>query len=453
MSDNRDIENLSNGFLPRGALSHHEPTAVGLWDLDSSQEVWRPEPPVAGSRDQLLTVRLHGQPVATVHIDEPPGVETRSSVIAAAWSSGSSMIRSHVDRFGCIPAVDGAEELDRALKADAGVCKCLKPGRPAGAAAVIVSTIGRESALIRCFDSLARLRGEDFEVIVVDNRPSSPVTRTLVERYSSKLKIRYVSEPRVGVSAARNTGLLATEAAFLAFADDDVVVDDQWLVRLLESFCDEAVQAVTGLVLPRSLLSPVQKRFEQYAGFGKGLEPKLYDMDEHRAEDRFLYPYFGGVFGSGNNMAFRRHSLLAIGGFDLALGPGTPTGGGEDIVAFTDVVLAGGRIAYQPAAICWHEHRADEAALKVQVRNYGIALAATFWHYLWKDRRFAATILRSVPLTLEILAKRRHHRGQAVVPLDLLRLESRARWSGPWHYMISRRNARRGPDRETPARD
>jgi hypothetical protein len=75
MSDNREIENLSNGFLPRAPLLHPEPTAVGLWDLESSQDVWRPEPPAVGARDQLLIVRLHGAPVAIIHLDEAPGLE------------------------------------------------------------------------------------------------------------------------------------------------------------------------------------------------------------------------------------------------------------------------------------------------------------------------------------------------------------------------------------------
>ena len=51
-------------------------------------------------------------------------------------------------------------------------------------------------------------------------------------------------------------------------------------------------------------------------------------------------------------MAFRRDVLLAVGGFDPALGAGTPTGGGEDIAAFTDVMLGGGRLVYEPRSVC-----------------------------------------------------------------------------------------------------
>jgi hypothetical protein len=104
----------------------------------------------------------------------------------------------------------------------------------------------------------------------------------------------------------------------------------------------------------------------------------------------------------------------------------------------SDVVLAGGRIAYEPKALCWHEHRSDQAALERQVHSYGIGLTAVFTRYLMTDWRFTATLLRTVPLTIGILAKRRRHRGAELVPVDLVRLEAQARRFGPWRYILSR---------------
>jgi GT2 family glycosyltransferase len=444
VSDNRETQNLSNGFLPRAPLLHPEPTAVGLYDLESTDQIRYPQAPPPGARDQLLAVRLHSDPVALIHWDQPPGQAFCAELIDAVWAAGAPEIRGHIARCGCLPAVNDAEQLAAALRGQTDICPCSRVAAPSGSAAVIVCTIGREQPLVRLLESLIGMRGVEFETVLVDNRPSLPGTRAVVERYASRMNIRYVAEPEVGLSAARNAGILAATASLLAFVDDDVVADEQWLARLLEPFDDDAVQAATGLVLPLSLASPVQKRFEQYAGFGRGVSPMLYDMGEHRADDRFLYPYFGGVFGSGNSMAFRRSALLEIGCFERAFGAGTPTGGAEDMVALTDIVLAGGRVAYQPAAIAWHEHRDDQASLEVQVRNYGIALSATLWHYLRRDAGFLRTLVASIPITVGILAKRRHHRGDSVVPVELLRLESRARWLGPWRYTLSRRRAHAG---------
>ena len=56
-------------------------------------------------------------------------------------------------------------------------------------------------------------------------------------------------------------------------------------------------------------------------------------------------------------MAFRRDVLARIGGFDVALGAGTPARACEDTLALTLVLLAGYRIAYEPAALTRHHHR------------------------------------------------------------------------------------------------
>jgi glycosyltransferase involved in cell wall biosynthesis len=287
------------------------------------------------------------------------------------------------------------------------------------------------------------MRCADFTIVVVDNRPSDPQTKALVASFAARTTkpVRYVAEPRVGASAARNAGIAAVpEAMFLAFTDDDVEVDPEWLSRLLGPFIEPQVRAVTGLVLPMTLDSAVQKRFERYAGFGKGVHGETYDMGAHRARDRFLFPYWGGVFGSGNSMAFRRNALLAVGGFDCALGPGTPTGGAEDIAALSDVILGGGTIVYEPRSVCWHAHRDDEDGLREQVHRYGIGLTAVLWRYFRRDWRFTVAVVRSLPLVLKLMRSRSADRQADRLPTDLLRLESRGRLLGPWRYEISRRH-------------
>jgi glycosyltransferase involved in cell wall biosynthesis len=303
--------------------------------------------------------------------------------------------------------------------------------------------VGRQDVLARTLSSIAALDCSDFEIIVVDNRPTS-ATRLLVDRLAESASLRYVAEPRPGLAIARNTGVLAAQdAAFVAFTDDDVVVDSAWLSWLLAPFSDETVSVVTGLVLPLELTSPVQKRFELYSGFGKGVERETYDLVGNRADDRLLYPFWGGLFGSGNSMAFRRRCLIEVGGFDPALGAGTPTGGGEDIAAFSDVILRGGRLVYEPRSVCWHEHRCEDAALLRQVHSYGVGFTATLWRYLLRDRRFVVSAIRSIPVLARVLTRRRAERSQDVLPSDLARLEMQGRLAGPWRYEQSRHRARR----------
>ena len=49
-------------------------------------------------------------------------------------------------------------------------------------------------------------------------------------------------------------------------------------------------------------------------------------------------------------MAFRTAVLRDLGGFDEALGTGTPAQGGEDLLMFVRLLSGGGRLAYEPAA-------------------------------------------------------------------------------------------------------
>jgi GT2 family glycosyltransferase len=436
--------NRSAGYLPISVLKHDDPTAVGMWDLDSPQGVARPAgADLPEARDQLVLARLHGEPLAILHIDERPGAEDRSRLMSAVWSEAQSEILRHLQSCECLPTPGDAEQLGQALAASDGRCPGLVPTRPPGQAAVIVCTIGRKDVLLRTLRSLARMQCDDFEIVVVDNRPDSADTLTLVEDFESPVPVRYVAESRPGLSAARNAGIAATaDAAYVAFVDDDVVADTRWLAWLLAPFARPEVQAVTGLVMPLSLESAVEKRFEQYAGFGKGVAGKTYDLAEHRS-DRFLYPYWGGVFGSGNSMAFRREVVLALGGFDLALGAGTSVAAGEDIAMFTDVILAGGSIVYEPHSLCWHEHRSDEVSLQTQVRGYGIGMTAVFWRYLWTDWRFTLEMLRSIPLMVRLMRQRSNDQQGQDLPADLVQIESRGRWVGPWRYLVGRRKLKR----------
>lgn len=435
----------SNGFLPLAPLLHADPTSVGVCDLDGSLGVVRPlDGSDTGARDQLVLARLHGQPLAIVHLAGPPADKDRADVISAVWREASKQVVEHVESCGCMPVPSSAVEFSAALDADDGQHHAGTPPRPDGHAAVILCTIGREQVLERSLAALSRMRCTDFEIIVVDNRPSEPSTRHAVENLTSEVPVRYVAEPRRGLTAARNTGVAsAVDAKFVAFTDDDVEVDPDWLSWLLAPFADDRVDAATGLVLPLSLRSEAEKRFERYSGFGRGVDRTVYDMAQHRAGDRFLYPYWGGVFGSGNSMVFRRDALIAAGGFDPALGPGTPTGGGEEIAAFSDVVLAGGRLVYEPRSLAWHEHRGDEDGLRAQVRNYGIGLTAVLWRYFRSDWRFTATLLRGVPVIVRLLRSRTEDRQNDNLPADLARLELRGRLLGPWRYIISSRQVKR----------
>jgi len=203
-------------------------------------------------------------------------------------------------------------------------------------------------------------------------------------------------------------------------------VDEDWLIRMVEPFLqDPRVGVVTGLVMPARLDTPSQRWFEELSGFGKGFEARVFDRDEHRADERLFYPYWGGVFGSGNSMAFRPGVLREIGGFDPALGAGSLALAGADIESFSHAILAGHRLAYEPRAVCWHDHRADAAAVERQIYSYGVGLTAILTKWLLRDPRLARAMLSQ---SWRFLTSAAGLAGDsAAVPHELSRLGSQLR--------------------------
>lgn len=114
------------------------------------------------------------------------------------------------------------------------------------AVTIAVITCRRQAGLQRVLHSLTELElpsNVAVSYLVVDNDPAQSA-RDVVASFHSKLhNIQYVSELRPGIPIARTRAVdevVATQADFMAFTDDDEVVDRQWLRELV------AVQRSTG---------------------------------------------------------------------------------------------------------------------------------------------------------------------------------------------------------------
>ena len=99
---------------------------------------------------------------------------------------------------------------------------------------VIICTYNRCESLRLTLESICHLEipeGVTWELLLVDNN-SNDATRQECEAFSGKLPLRYLFEPRQGVSHARNLGIAEAVAPLLFFSDDDVTMDKDWLVNL-----------------------------------------------------------------------------------------------------------------------------------------------------------------------------------------------------------------------------
>ncbi|WP_324643598.1 glycosyltransferase [Pseudarthrobacter sp. LT1] len=317
---------------------------------------------------------------------------------------------------------------------------------------VVVCTRDRTLQLRGALLTILALDYPHFDVVVVDNAPATQATEELVRREFRDQRVRLVTEPVPGLSHARNTGLRHARGDLVAFTDDDVVVDRSWLREIAAAF--EAVPGaacVTGLVPAGELRTPTQGYFDSKVSWSRSLVPQVYSLANPPAALP-KFPFSPGAFGTGANFALRRQPALRLGGFDPALGVGTPTGGGEDIDMFTRVILAGHALVVQPAAIVWHRHRDGLEDLRVQARGYGNGLGAWMTKVMMDPRTARLALARSWGVGLEFL-NRRQQAGQPALqgpPIHsslesqvdrLVWLQLLAVALGPYKYLQSRRAA------------
>ncbi|MFJ9951512.1 glycosyltransferase [Kitasatospora sp. NPDC091207] len=447
------------------------PAQVVELDLDRPGGPWRPgfTAPVRPQGPVVALVRRAGRPLGLVAVgpdrpsqDGPAGPSTGPS---AGPGPDPERLRRRL-----------VEAAERHLDAGppAAATPVARPAAPPSGSAplvsVIVCTRGRPTLL---GDSLSALLRTDYpatEFLVVDNAPEDDATERLVRALDPD-RLRYLREPVPGLARARNRGLSAARGEVVAFTDDDALADPGWVTALAGAFrADPRISCVTGLVVPAELDTEAQAAFERYCGFGKGFAPRDWSM--RAAGDDPLFPFAAGRFGTGANMAFRTAVIRGIGGFDPATGAGTPTRGGEDLLAFLRVLVAGHTLAYRPDAVVWHRHRRTMAELEAQIQGFGTGLGAYLTAAVTQRPGLLADLLRRLPAGTRYALRRagagrtgRGHlngdgggngsvngtgtgTGTGTGDRDpgaarLGRLELRGLLNGPFSYLVSRRQDRR----------
>jgi GT2 family glycosyltransferase len=309
---------------------------------------------------------------------------------------------------------------------------------------VVVCTRDRPDSAMVTLRTLANLHYQPVEIVVVDNAPSSDATKNAYfEEFGDDSRFRYVREPRPGLSCARNRGLQEASADIVAFTDDDVRVDPWWLDGIMRGFRTAPdIACVTGLPATAELENAMQLYFHIRYGYGASCEPRIFDLAAY-PDDSPLYPYLAVAVGVGANFAVSRRIIKEIGGFDEALGAGTPCGGGEDINIFSRIILSGNRLAYEPSAVVWHVHRPSLNELSKQMRAYGSGFTAALAAIVWASPRarrelpakVAVSLVRMVRLTSRV-------RDESAVSAPLLKQEISGQLIGPWLYLKGRRNLR-----------
>lgn len=163
---------------------------------------------------------------------------------------------------------------------------------------VVIVSRNRPDDLRKCLRALEFQTYRSFEVVVVgDTPPPEPAMA------------KYVPFDTPNISAARNLGIERAAGDIIAFIDDDAIAEPTWLERLVEPFIDPHVAAGGGFVRGRNGIS-----FQWRA---QTIDPDGYSHDLAVDRVRVFPPDKSRVIKlQGTNSAFRRETLIALGGFD-----------------------------------------------------------------------------------------------------------------------------------------
>jgi len=219
----------------------------------------------------------------------------------------------------------------------------------------IICTHNREQYLGAAIDSLLAQTLDCYEIIVVDNASTDATAAIAQSRVDSaanndaaNTKVRYIYEPTLGLSVARNRGAKEAQGEILAYLDDDAEASAGWLAELLAVFEANENIAIAGgkvtLIWPPNAQPPRWLSDDLSSGLG------AYDLG-----DELIYIQQPSLTPRGLNYAVRKSFLQTVGGFDTHLGRVGKNLLSNEEQQLTRLALERNQqVAYVPSALAAH---------------------------------------------------------------------------------------------------
>src|SRR5262245_36542607 len=224
---------------------------------------------------------------------------------------------------------------------------------------VVIPARNRAPDLRLCLESLAAqdFPPSSYEALICDDGSEEEISKVVDEFRQTGLDVRYLRQPPRGPAAARNLGIRHSKGRIVAMTDSDTLPDRSWLKKLYEALTgDPEAVAVEGKVFASN----------------EGEFDPLGEGPTNRS---------GGVYLTCN-CAYRRETLIEVGGFDETF----------PFPAYEDTELAAraqqlGRIIWEPEAVVIHPQRplTLRAVLKkLRHWEYVLLMGRRYGYLAWK---------------------------------------------------------------------
>lgn len=264
---------------------------------------------------------------------------------------------------------------------------------------LIIPTLNAGSRWAACLAAIASQTLQPRRRVVVDSQ-SADDTAALARQ--AGFEVQMIDRATFNHGGTRQRALEGlSDCEIIVFLTQDAILADcKALAEIVRCFADPAVAVAYGRQLPHAGAAPIEAHARLF-NYGEASQTK-----DLAARERLGAKVF---FCSNSFAAYRRSTLLALGGFrdDLIIG--------EDAEFAARAVLAGYVNVYCATACVYHSHDYSAAEIFRRYFDTGVFHARN----TWMGEKFGshgAEGLRFVRSELKYLA----HRGPAQIPRALL---------------------------------
>lgn len=196
---------------------------------------------------------------------------------------------------------------------------------------ITICTYNRIEYLKKCLKSiLDQTQGSEIiEINIIDNNSTDTTKDYVIELQKKFPEVNYFVEKRQGISFARNLSFEVCKGMFLAFVDDDAVINKNWLEALLNELKNQNEDIIYG--------GPIYPNFESIP---EDWIDKDYFIRKFKDTDGFLGTIKSKEGFSGGNMCIAKNLFLKSEKFNTEIGmTGGNLGLGEEPDFFYKLIM------------------------------------------------------------------------------------------------------------------
>jgi len=196
---------------------------------------------------------------------------------------------------------------------------------------ITICTYNRIEYLKKCLKSiLDQTQGSEIiEINIIDNNSTDTTKDYVIELQKKFPEVNYFVEKRQGISFARNLSFEVCKGMFLAFVDDDAVINKNWLEALLNELKNQNEDIIYG--------GPIYPNFESVP---EDWIDKDYFIRKFKDTDGFLGTIKSKEGFSGGNMCIAKNLFLKSEKFNTEIGmTGGNLGLGEEPDFFYKLIM------------------------------------------------------------------------------------------------------------------